>query len=75
MDDIISYNVDEYDLEYDHTTFSGENKEKFDTFEEAAKRMMYLKERGCFNFYFCHIKKDVYNISRVIESQEKAVSI
>ena len=64
----ISYTVDEYVLKYDHIDFSGENTEKFNSFEEAVKRLKRLDLKGCFNFRLYHSIKEVFNINKILES-------
>ena len=63
----ISYTVDEYVIKYNHIDFSGENTDKFDSFEEAVDQLKRLKLKGCFNFNLYHMTKEVFNISKILE--------
>ena len=67
MEKNISYTTDEYVIKYDHMDFSGENTDKFDSFEEAVDRLKRLKLKDCFNFRLYHITKEVFNISKILE--------
>jgi len=63
----ISYTIDEYVIKYDRMDFSGENTDKFDSFEEAVDRLKQLKLKGCFNFKLYHMTKEVFDVSKILE--------
>lgn len=63
----IAFTTDEYVIKYDHMDFSGENTDKFDSFEEAADRLKQLKLKGCFNFKLYHMTKEVFDVSKILE--------
>ena len=63
----ISYTFDEYVLKYDHIDFSGENTDRVCSLEEAIKRLKELKLKGYFNFKLYHMKKEVFDVSKILE--------
>ena len=62
----IDFTTDEYVIKYDHIDFSGENTDKFASFEEAVDQLKRLKLKGCFNFNLYHMTKEVFNISKIL---------
>lgn len=61
----ISFTTDVYVIKYNHIDFSGENTDKFDSFEEAVDRLKILKLKGCFNFKLYHMIKEVFDIDEL----------
>ena len=63
----IAFTTDEYVIKYNHIDFSGENTDKFDSFDEAVDRLKRLKLKDCFNFNLYHITKEVFDVSKILE--------
>ena len=65
MENIVSYDYTEFVIVYDFAESSGENTERFDTFEKAVGRMKELQQKGCWINQFYKIEKTVYKICEI----------